>query len=55
MLVLNIIFIDYLNKILKLFSKLIPHWLMISQSISFENKYNIYPNSPKVMNHLLIT
>jgi len=54
MLILNIIVIDSLNKILKLFSKCILHWPRISQSILFEVKWNIFPNSSRMMNHLLI-
>jgi hypothetical protein len=54
MLILNIIVIDSLNKILKLFSKCFLHWPRISQSILFEVKWNIFLNSFRMMNHLLI-
>ena len=40
---------------LKLFPNLIPPWPNISQSILFENRWNIFPNSPMMMNPLLIT
>jgi hypothetical protein len=55
MLVLNTIVIDSLNKISKLFSKLIPHWPTTSQLILFENIRNIFSNLHMVMNPLLIT
>jgi len=38
MVVLNIIVIDFFNKILKYFSKLIPHWPRVLQLILSDNK-----------------
>jgi len=40
---------------LKPFSNLIPPWPRISRLILFENRLNIFSNSPRVMNHLLFT